>query len=469
MTSTGIDYETSRVILLGTSTYDSSKLRNVPAVEHSMRGMHAMLTNPRYGGWPEDRVEYWLNHRGAKAVSQRLRKLARSTDGVLVFYFVGHGTMTEDQELCLMLPDTTDTDPDLTGLEFRQVSRALGLSNAVSKILILDCCYADSAIGSLAADSPELESTPGTYTLTATNRLQQRAVWSGQDDGTPTAFTGELLNLIHAGKDDGPERLSLDDLYPVLWKRLTGLALPKPKNVASDMAVRQPFTLNAAYPHPDSNGIIPPPFVIAPQRTPGRFAWPQVQPLSRRNAMLGGAALLGGGILAAGTVAAREFWPHAKPPPTAPPNLRLSNVYGLDSGQGSSYRFAPNDHADQAFRSAMPYIDRAGVIVGLDPRNQSVTTHTLEIQVLNSAGTVLGDGLAELVNNANTTVTLPDIRTNSNEIYRIRVWNRSEDVLGIYLNKASGASTNVGPASINGVPQSGIIAGFVEGRNLPAN
>jgi hypothetical protein len=202
MTSTGIDYENSRAILLGTSTYDGSKFRNVPAVERSMRGMYEMLTNPRYGGWPEDRVECWLNHRRSRDVSQRLRDLARSTEGVFIFYFVGHGTVTDDQELCLMLADTTDADPDLTGLEFRQVSRALGVSNAVSKILILDCCYADSAIGSLAVDAPELESTPGTYTLTATNKLRHRAQWSGQDDGTPTAFTGELLDLIRVGKAD---------------------------------------------------------------------------------------------------------------------------------------------------------------------------------------------------------------------------------------------------------------------------
>jgi hypothetical protein len=182
---------------------------------------------------------------------------------------------------------------------------------------------------------------------------------------------------------------------------------------------------------------------------------------------LGGAALLGGVILAGGTVAAIKFWPHSRSLATVSPNLVVANVYGKDSGQGSSYRFAPNDHADQAFRSNMPYIDRAGVIVGLDPRNERSTTHTLEIQVLNSAGTILGKDLAPLANNVNTTVVLPDIHTSPNEIYRIRVWNRSQDILGIYINKPSSASTNVGPASIDGIPQPGIIAGFVEGRNLP--
>ena len=99
------------------------------------------------------------------------------------------------------------------------------------------------------------------YRLTATNRLQQRARWSGRDDGTPTAFTGELLDLIHAGKAGGPERLSLDDFYPILRKQLIGLDLPKPNNVASDMAIHQPFTLNAAHPSLHGNSMAPAPAV----------------------------------------------------------------------------------------------------------------------------------------------------------------------------------------------------------------
>ena len=492
MTSAGIDYETSRVILLGTSTYDGSKLSNVPAVEHSMRGMYAMLTNPRYGGWPEDRVSCWLDHKDARDVSQRLRDLARSTEGVLIFYFVGHGAMTEDQKLCLMLPDTTDDDPDLTGLEFDQVRRSLRASNALTSIVILDCCYADSAIGNLAASgAPAFESTPGTYTLTATNRLEQRARWSGRNDGTPTAFTGELLDLIRAGKAGGPEWLSLSDFYPSLRQRLIGLALPKPSNDASDMAVHQPFTRNAAYPSPDGKGIVSPPFFapVVPLR-PGAgrsvraLAARIFRPLSVANAVFQRASRrysrLSGRVrrtalaaVAALSLAAAAFTGYALNPGMPAPlstvsrNVLLQNVYGKDSGTGTSYAFSPNENADQAFTSDQPYIDRIGVIVGLNQANQRVKYHTLEIQVMNSAGKVLGRGCAPLVNNANTTVTFPDIRTDRGQVYRFRVTNRSDDVLGIYIDKPSNKSTNVGPASINGSPQQGIIAGFVEGRTLP--
>jgi Caspase domain len=495
MTSTGIDYQASRVILLGTSAYNNSRLDAVPAVEHSMQGMYAMLTSPRHGGWPKDRVEYWLNRRNAGAVAKDLRDLATATQGVFIFYFVGHGTMTEDEDeqLCLMLPDTTDDNPDLTGLEYRMVSRALGRSNAQTKMLILDCCYADSAIGHMAgAGAPMLESTPGTYTLTATNPLQQRARWSGRDDRTPTAFTGELLSLIRAGKDGGPERLSLNDFYPSLRQRLIGLALPKPSNKASDMAAHQPFTLNAASPSPDGAAITPPPFFAPPVLgSPGtggplralaagllplsaagaffRRATPRysrLAPRTRRTALASVVAL----SLTAAAFVGYALNPGTSTPAysTADPNVRLSTVYGTGLGTGSSYPLLPNIHADQSFLANQPYIDEVGVVVGLDETLARVPTHTLEIQVLNSAGTVLGDGCAPLNNNKNTVVTFSDIRTDPHQVYRFRVTNRSDDPLGIYIDKAGPESNNVGVASINGIPQQqGIIAGFVEGRNKP--
>lgn len=495
MTSPGIDYEASRVILLGTSVYDNSSLGDVPAVKHSMRGMYAMLTSPRHGGWPEDRVEFWLDRGNARAVAKDLRELAKATAGVFIFYFVGHGTLIEGDQLCLMLTDTEDDDPDLTGLELLQVSRALGHSSAQTNMVILDCCYANRAIGYMAgAGAPTVESTPGTYTLTATNRLQQLAKWSGQDDQTPTAFTGELLTLIRAGKNDGPEWLSLNDFYPSLRKRLIDLDLPRPSNDASDMAVRQPFTLNAAHPSPDGADIVPPPF-FAPtvpgsrgtSGPPRALAARMLLPFSAASAAFRRLGLRYSrlaartrrtalAVAAAVSLAAAAFAGYALNPGTpitspsaVPAGLHLSQVYGMDLGPGSSYGFAPNIHADQAFRSTQPYIDAVGVVVGLNAAIQRVATHTLEVQVLNSAGTVLGDGCATLVNNGNTTVTFPDISTKPNQVYRFRVWNRSGDDLGIYIDKAGSKSGNVGIATINGVEQEqqGIIAGFVEGRNLP--
>lgn len=500
MTRTGIDYENSQVILIGTTTYEGSKRDDVPAVRHSLRGMYAMLTHPRYGGWPKDRIALWVNQRNAGDLSRRLREVARSTTGVLIVYFAGHGVLTAERQLCLMLPDTTLEDADLSGLELRQVSRAFEASEALTKILILDCCYANQAIGHLAADAPVLDSSPGTYTLTATNPLQEEARWSGHNDGTPTSFTGELLDLIRVGRPGGPERLSLNDLYPSLRKRLISLDLPRPYNDATDMATHQPFTLNAAYPSLDGEDIVPASFGLTARDASPRWAtrlprplrtvagqaaaigqaviqsasWRliSVPPRTRRRAVTAGAALcLAAAVLAGYLLSTWTGEPAAvvAAPPTVSPTLHLEPVYQRDAGKGSSsYAFLPNDYAVQAFRCSEPYIDKAAVIVGLDMRIARSTVHTLEIQILDTNGKVLGDQFAALVDNGQTTVVFPDIRATPGGIYRLRAWNRSEDILGIYLNSPTSASANVGPASIEGQPpESGIISGYVEGRNLP--
>jgi hypothetical protein len=129
----------------------------------------------------------------------------------------------------------------------------------------------------------------------------------------------------------------------------------------------------------------------------------------------------------------------------------------------------PNDHLDQAFRSALPFIDQVGVVVGLDPNNDHGGPHTLRIQLLSSSGKVLAGGYAALVNNGETVIPLPDLHVEPNEVYRIRVYNTSTAVLGIYLSDSHQPTdilSNDGSASINGVSQPGILCGYVEGRTL---
>ena len=178
MTATGIDYARSRAILLGTSVYRDRRFPNVPAAEKSLRGMLSALADPRLGGWPPRRIEYWPNRTGAQAVTRRIREVASSTKGVLIFYFVGHGTVaSRSGELCLILQDTKKDHPDLFGLEFSLVRDALTASPASTKIVILDCCFSGRAIGNRlsAGDLAELSDTDGAYTLSACNRLQPLA------------------------------------------------------------------------------------------------------------------------------------------------------------------------------------------------------------------------------------------------------------------------------------------------------
>jgi WD40 repeat protein len=206
-----------------------------------------MLTDPDLGGWPPERVTVMENPVDMSRVVLTLRRLARDTTEVLLIYYVGHGVLSERANLCLTLSDTDPEEPDVTGLEYDRLRNALINSQARIKVVILDCCYSGRAIEALSgvegiADSTEIA---GTYTLTASD-LTAHVVAAELQKNKLTSFTGELLGLINEGIPDGPDRLTLELLYPRLRSRLEAQDLPKPNRRGTDTAGRFPFARNLA-------------------------------------------------------------------------------------------------------------------------------------------------------------------------------------------------------------------------------
>jgi hypothetical protein len=72
---------------------------------------------------------------------RHLRGLAEDTSGVLLLYFVGHGVLSKQGELCLAITDTDHANPNATGVEYNKIKRMLyaGIP-AATRIAILDCC-----------------------------------------------------------------------------------------------------------------------------------------------------------------------------------------------------------------------------------------------------------------------------------------------------------------------------------------
>lgn len=135
--------------------------------------------------------------------------------------------------------------------------------------------------------------------------------------------------------------------------------------------------------------------------------------------------------------------------------------------QGTSYDLAPNQHADQPFRSSLPFVDQIGVIVGLNPVNDHHAEHYLKIQLLTEAGKVLSSGISRLADNIYTVVAVPDVHIETGTTYYIRVTNVSEDVLGVYLNdlnRPGEIAGHDGNAVVNGVREPRVLSAYVEAR-----
>jgi uncharacterized caspase-like protein len=74
----------------------------------------------------------------------RLITAFEAVTDVAVFYFVGHGQLAPDDQLCLGLVQSRP-EPNrraATSLRFADVRQALQDSSATVKIVILDCCFA---------------------------------------------------------------------------------------------------------------------------------------------------------------------------------------------------------------------------------------------------------------------------------------------------------------------------------------
>ncbi|WP_367435992.1 caspase, EACC1-associated type [Streptomyces celluloflavus] len=231
-------------MLIGVSDYQDPSFPQVPAAEKSLRGVQRMLVDEELGGWSNEQVTPISNPVDCRRVMSELRRLAQGTSGVLLLYFVGHGTVTMTGDLVLAVSDTVADEPDVTGLEYSKIRSALLGSPAKVKAVVLDCCYSGRAIDVLAGgrqDLADIADIRGTYTLTAADHLAH----AGQAD-TCTAFTRELLGLIGTGVAGGPPVLTFAELYPHLRQRLIARNLPHPNQRGTDTADKCPVARNVS-------------------------------------------------------------------------------------------------------------------------------------------------------------------------------------------------------------------------------
>ncbi|WP_328383674.1 caspase family protein [Micromonospora zamorensis] len=243
------DYSDSRAILIAISEYEDSSFPDVPAAKNSLDRLNSVLAHPALCGWPEERIEIFLNPAGSSRLAQRIRRVAEETTGTLFVYFVGHGVLTETGELCLVLRSTEASDPDLTGLEFSRIRHSLINSPAQTKIVVLDCCYSGRVVHGLSGTSESLladaSEIAGTCTLTAAD--QTAHVPQTQTEETCTSFTNSLLDVIQDGLPNGLPTLTLGNLYQEVKKRLRALDLPAPNQRGTDTVHLYPVSWNASY------------------------------------------------------------------------------------------------------------------------------------------------------------------------------------------------------------------------------
>jgi hypothetical protein len=226
----------SRIILVGNASYEDPKLQDLPAVRNNVTELAKILVDPQLGGLSPDACHVFVDLRSDEA--WQIAELASQAEDVLLVYFAGHGLLADDGRLLLGLANTKDDYPIYTALQMDHVHNALRSSMATTRVLIVDCCYAERALKGMMGGPEELMEVDGAYTLASASANQSAIAPLGEEY---SAFSGELISLLRNGIKDGSELLSMDTVYRSLVRTLSDKGLPTPKqfhsNTASSLAL----------------------------------------------------------------------------------------------------------------------------------------------------------------------------------------------------------------------------------------
>ncbi|MCY1141561.1 caspase family protein [Actinoplanes sp. Pm04-4] len=249
------DLGRSRAVLIGSWSFTSTDLPDVPAARCSLEAMRATLESDLCG-WPADSLTVVSNpERPADLPDQLMRTFAEAAD-VALFYFVGHGQVDEEDQLCLCTRNSVTESPrrSTTSLPYDVVRRALQRSPARVKIVVLDCCYSgiateqSNSLSGSATDLAVRARSNGVYTVAASGPYG--TAWfepEGTTDDPPmTYFTKYFTQIVRDGIADEPSLLRLNPIYLEVHARLVADGKPAPTRRASDTADEFPFARNAS-------------------------------------------------------------------------------------------------------------------------------------------------------------------------------------------------------------------------------
>jgi hypothetical protein len=274
--SNPLDRSQSRAVLIGTSKY--KELSQVGAAANSLESMYRLLTG-QLCGWSAEQVTRIADPQETGNLPDRLVELFGQAKDVALFYYVGHGQVDFEDQLCLGLVGSRlqSERRATTSLTFEAVRRALRASPAATKVVILDCCFAGHAVqsgntlsGAEEVDIAGLTGTSGAYTLAATG--PDNTAWFEADTENPvpqTHFTRALVDVVTRGISDASDVLTLEPIYHRLRIVLPSAGKPIPTRVSRHNADSFIFARNAAFRPPpalNSPPIRPPENLAERQR-----------------------------------------------------------------------------------------------------------------------------------------------------------------------------------------------------------
>lgn len=234
----------SHAVLVGTGRYRT--LADLAAVHNNLAALAKSLRDPGVWGLP---ASHCVIVKDANMPADMLDPVVEAADkatDTLLMYYAGHGLVDRRSELHLALTGS-DQKRIYTAVSYNIVRDVLLESRATRRIVILDCCYSGRALGQMASPVTAIvdeASAEGTYVLAAA--AENKAALAPQG-ARYTAFTGELLEIVHKGIIGHGPLLDLDSIYSQLQLVMRGKGLPIPQKRDRNTAGRLNLISNQAF------------------------------------------------------------------------------------------------------------------------------------------------------------------------------------------------------------------------------
>lgn len=244
------DPQRSSAVLIGSASYRSGEIADLPAVYNNLTELAAVLTDSAFGSFALQRCTTIRDPSDVRATFRTLRDHAKATEDTLMVYFAGHGLTGTRNELFLGLTDTDPNELSVSALPFELVREVFAECPARNRILVLDCCFSGRAIQDMGGAQGTIlgqVGIAGSYTLAS---VPANAVALAPVGARYTTFTGELLRLLATGIPDGPPLLTFGDIYRWLLQTSTTRGLPHPQRRGTGTVDLLALARNRAYTPP---------------------------------------------------------------------------------------------------------------------------------------------------------------------------------------------------------------------------
>lgn len=248
-----IDYNNYKVILIGVSNYpEDKKVKNVPNIKINIDTLNNVLSNKQLVGIPKKNIFVSLN-KSKVEIEKSLSAFIKETneDDTVLIYYTGHGFISSETfELFLATADTQLDYIDSTGISIKRFRQIISQSFAKRKIIILDACHSGGVHNSLSDNkslfTSVLNKFEGEYVISSSSEDEPSLYPVGKKN-LPTFFTGELVNIITSGINNGNPFITMSDIFKRIYNSLKAKNLPLPQQSNNNNAGEIPVVKNSLF------------------------------------------------------------------------------------------------------------------------------------------------------------------------------------------------------------------------------